>query len=177
MAHRSDMKYIELTKGYVAIVSDEDYENLSQFKWYASKSINSSRNTHYACRKRRKDEMPEGTWKKNLHVAMHREIMKPPPNKDIDHIDGNGLNNQRSNLRIVNKTQNMQNARRRLTNKSGCRGVSYDRTTSNKNKKWRAWIQVNGRFIGLGRYAEIEDAIKARKQAEKKYFGEYSNGS
>ena len=57
MAHRSDMKYIELTKGYVAIVSDEDYENLSQFKWYASKSINSSRNTHYACRKRRKDEM------------------------------------------------------------------------------------------------------------------------
>lgn len=162
------MKYIPLTKGYIAIVDNEDYEALNKFKWYAHKSLN----THYACRKRRKDELGSA-WKKNVHVSMHREIMKVSKNMDIDHIDHNGLNCQKSNMRIVNHMQNMWNIPRRKTSKTGYKGVSWDTQTS----KWRAVITVNHKFISLGRFKELEDAIQSRKVAEKHYFGNYLNNN
>jgi hypothetical protein len=161
------MRRIHLTKGLVTIVDDIDYEWLSAFNWYAHKSPGGY--TFYACRKRRKSECPD-TWKKNMFVSMHKEIMKTPSGMHTDHVNGNGLDNRRQNLRIVTPSQNLQNARLRRTNKSGSKGVSWDSQT----KKWRAWICLNGqsntKFKSLGRFKTIKEAIKVRQEAEKEHF-------
>lgn len=88
------------------------------------------------------------------------------PDGDIDHIDGNGLNNKWSNLRVITHKQNMMNKQIYKTNRSGCPGVSWTNTW----QKWLARINDNeGRRISLGYYHSLEDAIAARKQAEKEY--------
>ena len=93
------MKEIVLTQGKVALVDDEDHEYLNQFKWCAA----NNGGTFYAIRKACYD----GKW---ITERMHRVLFDIPPGKEIDHIDHNGLNNQRSNLRIVTRQQNKFNA-------------------------------------------------------------------
>lgn len=87
----------------------------------------------------------------------------------IDHINGNRLDNRLKNLRLVNRQQNVMNSGMRSDNTSGHIGVSW----SKSKKKWVAQIQISGVNKTLGRYDKIEDAVKARKEAEEKYFGEY----
>lgn len=154
------MKVITLSQDYVALVDDEDFEKLNKFSWYAHKALN----TYYACRKRRKSEVEN--WHKNMHVAMHREIMGQPKGMEVDHKDHNGLNCQKSNMRIVTHMHNMWNTPKRKTSKTGYRGISFDAQT----RKWRAIITINHRSISLGRFVNLEEAIRARKIAEKKYF-------
>ena len=86
------------------------------------------------------------------------------PENEIDHIDGNGLNNKYSNLRAVNRTENARNLRRKVTNTSGVTGVRFD-----KNQlKWSANIGNKSMNIHLGTFESFEDAVSARKEAEKK---------
>lgn len=149
------MKEIKLTRGKVALVDDEDFDFLNQFNWFARKSGN----TYYACR---------GIWNgENMTpIRMHRVIMKnAPENMLIDHIDGNGLNNQKENLRIATVSQNAQNSRVRKDSVSGCTGVSWQEATS----RWHVSIQVDGKRLFLGYYTELKDAIQARKKAEGQY--------
>jgi hypothetical protein len=89
---------------------------------------------------------------------------------DIDHIDGNPLNNRKYNLRICTHQQNGMNMKIPSHNTSGFKGVTW---CKDKNK-WRAQIKLNQKMIYLGYYKNKEDAIDARIEAEKKYFGEYS---
>lgn len=89
------MKEIILTKGYVAQVDDEDYELLNRYKWYAK--VNST--IYYAAR---------GCGNPN-NKLMHRMIMNPPNDMVVDHLDGNGLNNQRYNLKVCTQSQNCRN--------------------------------------------------------------------
>lgn len=97
------MKEIPLTKGMVALVSDDDYERVSKYKWYAS--LESRGTKWYAIRR----ETVDG---KRLKIRMHRFIMSLPPGKDdervVDHKDHNSLNNQRENLEIITQTENME---------------------------------------------------------------------
>tara|TARA_R110000868_G_scaffold56253_1_gene174261 strand:- start:403 stop:948 length:546 start_codon:yes stop_codon:yes gene_type:complete len=89
------------------------------------------------------------------------------PNQEIDHVDGNSLNNCIENLRAVSSKQNNENRKSAQKNsKSGVKGVSWDKST----KKWYAQIQHNGKVKYLGLYENIEDAIAARIAAEKEYF-------
>lgn len=102
------------------------------------------------------------------NYMLHRVIWKylygdEPP--QIDHIDGNGLNNRRDNLRASDAVSNQRNKRLPSSNKSGCIGVSK---RSGRNK-WRAAIKVNGKTIELGSFINFEDAVTARKSAEIKY--------
>ena len=91
----------------------------------------------------------------------------------IDHIDGNGLNNNPNNLRLATQGENMMNQGKRSDNTSG-----YPGTYWNKNgKKWKSRIMVKGREIHLGYFTELEKAITARRAAEIQYFGEYSYGT
>jgi hypothetical protein len=83
------------------------------------------------------------------------------PEALIDHKDGNGLNNRISNLREATNLQNSWNAKLKRTNKSGVKGVSWDKV----NGKWRAHIQIRGRQIQLGRFAELQDAAATVKSA------------
>ena len=87
----------------------------------------------------------------------------------VDHINGNRLDNRAENLRLVNRAQNNMNKGLRSNNTSGHTGVAWDKSKG----KWVAQIQIGGKAKFLGRYTDIEKAIKARTEAEEKYFGEY----
>ena len=102
-------------------------------------------------------------------IWLHNEIMHPPEGYVVDHINGNPLDNTRDNLRICTQLDNMKNLKLNIRNTSGVTGVNWRKDI----QKWRAFIQVEGKFISLGTYTNKEDAIKARKEAEVKYFGEF----
>ena len=110
--------------------------------------------------------------KDGLHSKLlHRIIMGEPEDMFVDHIDHNPLNNCRNNLRICTIQQNQMNLSKRKDNKSGIIGVSWDKA----REKWVAQIRLNNKHIHLGRFDNFEEACKARKDAEIKYYGEYRN--
>ena len=92
-----------------------------------------------------------------------------PRNNDIDHEDRNGLNNKINNLRLATRSDNSKNRSMAENNTSGATGVTWDK----KRGRWRAQIKLNGKCKFLGHYINIQDAIQARKEAEKKYFGKF----
>jgi hypothetical protein len=135
------VKEIPLTQGKVTLVDDEDFDYLNQFKWYARKS----KKTFYAFR-------GVNINKKVIGFSLHRSIMNPPVNMEIDHINGNGLDNQKENMRIVTSRQNAQN--RHIKKSSHYVGVSWD----TKSKKWFARIRVRGISRYLGSFKNEIDA-------------------
>lgn len=145
------MKLIELTKGYQAVVDDEDFEFLNQWLWHYSNG--------YAVRK----DYPLGRREPPTLIRMHRLINQTPEGMDTDHINGNKLDNRKINLRSLDRSGNCHNRRRpRKDNQSGYTGVAWIRATG----KWRALITVHGKDYYLGHYIKKEDAILARKEAE-----------
>lgn len=145
------MKVLDLvTPGFAALVDDSDYELLKDFRWYALQGPN----TTYATR-------AEG----RKTVYLHREIMKPEAGKRIDHIDHNGLNCQRENLRIVTATQNQHNKTRNRRARSTYKGLKWDKSA------WAAKITVNGKNRWLGRFPSEIEAAKAYDVAAKLHFG------
>ena len=106
-------------------------------------------------------------------VQFHRIVMgNPDGNYDIDHKHGKSSrnDNRKLNLRIVTRSQNGMNSKRAKNNTSGVTGVNWDK----RRNKWNARIGVNYVRIHLGNFDNFDDAVKARKEAEEKYFGEYS---
>jgi hypothetical protein len=153
------VREIPLSQGKVALVDDEDYEQLAQHKWHAAKS----RTKWYASRN--VGHLGDGCEQGKL--AMHQAIMGT--RDGVDHIDGDGLNNQRSNLRRATQAQNVCNARRRSDNTSGFKGVSWNP----QSKAWRADIMVGGRRHYLGKFATREEAAEAYAAAVSPYHGEF----
>tara|TARA_R110000765_G_scaffold45787_1_gene94617 strand:+ start:52 stop:537 length:486 start_codon:yes stop_codon:yes gene_type:complete len=100
---------------------------------------------------------------------LHRVIMGEPDGMDIDHIDGDRLNNRRSNLRICTRQQNGMNLKISKKNKSGVKGVSWHKDLN----KWHAQIQCNKK-IHLGYFDDFYEAVRVRQEAEEKYFGEFN---
>jgi hypothetical protein len=146
-------KEIQLTRGKVAIVDDEDFETLSVVKWYA-------RQDGRTCYAERNLHLPDGRW---TTEKMHRLVLARKIGRDIshgmecDHDDGNGLNNQRENLFEVTKAQNLRNRHRRVANPSSrYLGVCWCK----RYEKWLTQIQVNGKCINLGCHpTELEAAM------------------
>jgi len=136
------VRYIALTRGKFAIVDTADYEWLNRYKWYTSKGH--AGKCYAMCHSGRRRP-----------VRMHRLIMKPPPGFVVDHIDGNGLNNRRSNLRICTQAENLRNSPGRSVS-SRFKGVSFDR----RRNKWAACISHDNRTIHIGHFDdEIEAAF------------------
>lgn len=103
---------------------------------------------------------------KHTVIKFHQIVMGQKRGFLVDHINRNPLDNRKENLRFLTHTANLINSKTPITNKSGCKGVTW-RKDSNK---WRAQITLNGKIISLGCFDLKEDAIKARKAAEEKYF-------
>ena len=113
----------------------------------------------------------ESETKKNTTILLHRLIMNTPDGMDTDHKNGKESrnDNRASNLRIATRSQNQRNQGLHSHNTSGHTGVSWSKT---KNK-WRAYIELNGKYKHLGYFVDIDEAIKARITAEKHYYGEW----
>lgn len=158
------MKIIELTQDQVAWVDDEDFEWLSQWKWFAHWEQKTQ--SFYACRTVQATETTkQGT------VWMHRQILGLVVNdgKIGDHIDTAAtLDNRRNNLRVVNAHQSVCNRRAQRNNKLGIKGVSLN------NGSYLVRIMVNRKTICLGRRKNLDDAKALYAEGAKKYHGEFA---
>jgi len=154
-----DFRLIQLTQGKVATVDVSDFEHLNRFKWHAVRS--KSTDVFYA-----KRTLPSGESGETL---MHREILAVPKGVDIDHKDGDGLNNRRSNLRIATKQQNIWNRGPQRNTSSGYKGVTWHKAS----KRWRANLTIDKKLRHLGTFKEKEEAIKVYEAAAEKLQGEF----
>lgn len=151
------MKYIPLSQGKFAIVDDEDFELVSQYKWYYHQGYAV---TH------------GGQHPNQFTLSMHRLILnKGFGNRDYtDHINGNKLDNRRANLRICTNAQNCRNRTINTNNTSGYKGVSWNKA----NKKWTAYIKLNWKLVFLGNFVNKEDAAIAYDKAAQELYGEFA---
>jgi hypothetical protein len=151
------MAEIPLSKGKVAIVDDELYEYLSQWKWFYHKN-------GYAMRSYREN----GKYKKE---RMHRSVLRAPDGYDVDHINGDKLDNRKSNLRSATRSQNNYNKSVQRNTTSGFKGVSW----SKQRNKWRSRIFVDKREMHLGFFEYKIDAAMAYNEAALKYHASFAN--
>jgi hypothetical protein len=152
-----NMKRIKLTQGKQAIVDNNDYGKISTFKW----NVAEQKCTSYASRAIKVN----GKWTTQY---MHRLIMDAPVGMDVDHINRNGIDNRKENMRICTRSQNLQ--WKRPTGASGYKGVYW---CKNK-KKWRVQIKVDDKRMSLGSYSNKIDAAKAYDTAAKIAHGEFA---
>ncbi len=152
-----DVAYVTLTKGYEAVIDASDVPLVAGHHWRANLSLN----TVYALTTK------PGT--RGSSVLMHRILMGDDAGPHVDHKDGNGLNNRRSNLRAATVAQNQYNARLRKDNSSGFKGVYRVKSA----RKWRACIKLNGVERYLGQFSNPEDAHAAYVQASMQLHGEF----
>ncbi len=150
---------IPLTQRMVTIVDEEDYAYLNQWKWHTLK-------VEKLCYAARSIKQGKGS----NQILMHRQLLDVPKGKEIDHKDGDGLNNCRSNLRICNHQQNHFNLRNRINTSSIYKGVYWDKD----KRRWRATLVVGGEKKRLGRFKDELQAALAYNQAATVYFGEYA---
>lgn len=151
------MKEISLTRGFVARVDGENFEELSQYKWHVNKDGYAVRNVQ--------DET--GRWVEYMHRRLMGLVLND--GKIVDHIDGDSANNQLINLRLASHSQNMRNMRVRKNNTSGFKGVSYFKECG----KWIAGIRINGKRRHLGLFETAEEAYAAYCTASAELHGEF----
>lgn len=152
------MQEIALTQGLIALVDDEDFEELMQFKWYAKKD---RERTFYAVR-----NAHQGGIRKT--VRMHRAIVPCPTGMVIDHVNGDGLDNRRDNLRAVTHQQNAMNRRGRKNLTSGVKGVHRN------GDKWRMVIKGPNGYIRGHRTSDCNEASRQYNKLAKELFGEFA---
>ena len=146
------MKTIPLTQGKVAIVDDSDYERVIQHKWcydgqgYATANVNGKQD------------------------RMHRFILKAKAGEHVDHVNMDGLDNRRCNIRICNNSQNHANTRLRSDNTTGYKGVSFIK----RDNIFQAKIEVNGHHMNLGSFKDPIEAALKYNEAALKHFGEFA---
>ena len=163
------MKQIELTQGYVALVDDEDFERVSQFKWQAveekSKGKDKKVRSVYAQR-----ALPREDGKQRKE-RMHRFILGVDPAVEVDHKDSDGLNNQKDNIRASTDRQNAQNMRKQENKTSRFKGVYWYKLRN----CWRAKIRTDGILKSLGYYKDEKQAALAYDAAARHFFGEFAH--
>ena len=150
---------ILLSQGKIATCDAVDFAKVSQHRWYARRG---GSGLWYAARNFVIRRSGRGYHQQTMHEFITGR-------KGADHRDGDGLNNRRSNLRCANQFQNCANARRRIDNRTGFKGV----TRGHRNKH-RARIQVRRQIINLGSYARLEEAATAYGLAALLYFGDFA---
>lgn len=156
------MEHILLNKNKTALVSDIDFDELKDLGWFSNKQGN----TLYVVR----NEKHKGEGKRRK-ITMHRQVLglSKGDGKMVDHINGNGLDNRRCNLRICTGTQNQQN-RKIQHGTSEFKGVHWNK----RSEKWQSQIKFNKKRRHLGCFNSETEAAKAYDRAAKNLFGEFA---
>ena len=149
--------YIWLNDDYQAIIDANDFDLVSRYNWGASERIYKQKNKCYAV-----------TVHNTNILSLHRLLMNPPPDMEVDHINGESLDNRRCNLRLATSSQNSMNIGIRSNNKTGYKGVSAG------NGGYRACIQFQGIAISIGYYATAIEAAKAYDDSARKLHKEFA---
>ena len=157
-----DVAFVPLTKGCESIIDAADVGLVSRWNWNV---MLCSSGIRYARRNRRVGDGPGCSV-----LLMHRVITCVPDNLVVDHVNSDGLDNRRRNLRVATQADNMKNTRLRKGNTSGFKGVFWDKFTG----RWMAAIGHNGKFHNLGRFDTREEAASAYAAAAIEKFGEYA---
>lgn len=152
------MKLLSLTQGKVAIVDDEDFDFLNQWKWYNANG--------YAARKKY-ERVGIGLY---AYKTLFLHSLLCPSDGVTDHVNGNSLDNRKINLRACTQKQNVWNTPKKVTNTSGYKGVSYHKPSG----KWVAQIYEVGRKRYLGIFKDIGEAKAAYDKAARRLHGEYA---
>jgi hypothetical protein len=155
-----ESREIQLTQGRVATVDSEDFEWLSKLKWCAHERGR----TWYARREA-----------SNKTIFMHRAILEyhsyDLTSGEVDHINGDGLDNRKSNLQVITHAENIRKSKMPVNNKSGFRGVSWHKG----DDRWQAIIEVNNIKKYIGSFKSKIEAALAYNEAATKYFGKFAN--
>lgn len=152
---------IPLSRGLFALIDEEDYMRISQYKWCALKR---TENLFYAVR-------TDYSGGRKERIYMHRFILNPPQDFIGEHKNGNGLDNRRENLRIATQLQNRQNQRPRRNKKTSIyKGVYFRK----KDRKWVAQIKCPDKAVYLGCFTSEIEAAKAYDRAAHDFFGEFA---
>lgn len=144
--------HVKLTNTSEEFLCDpEDWERLKKFTWFKTRQgyVRSDTGVGY--------------------VLFHTQIVLKEKGTDIDHINGNPLDNRKINLRVCSHRENCMNQKKCKTNTSGVPGVSWYQATG----KWKVQIVVKNKRIHLGYFNDLEDAARCRREAEEKYFGTF----
>lgn len=153
--------HIPLADGRFTIVDDEDADLASSYSWWA----NNRPNTTYACA-----HVPGSGRRGQKSISLHRLLLDAPPGIQVDHIDHDGLNNRRSNLRLATNAQNQANRRKKPGAASRFRGVSWHKASGS----WQACIRRDGRQCHLGHFKDETDAARAYDAAARSVFGDFA---
>lgn len=137
------------------MVDDQDYEAVSRKHWYKF---------------RVRDKIYAKEVSADHCLLLHRFLLSPGRRHQVDHRNGDGLDNQRHNIRIATHAQNQRNREIKKNNSSGFNGVSWQRNMG----KWSARIYKNGVHYRIGFFTNKEDAVQARLKAERRLFGEFA---
>lgn len=147
--------------GRTVLIDDADYEKASAIKWNVYQY---GRNLWYA-----------SSRKNGETVYMHRYILDAPTGMDVDHVNDDGLDNRRGNLRICQHQQNLANQRHQKRNTySQYKGVTFDKNKRAQNKPWVAQIKAFQKHYSLGYFPTEIEAAKAYNEAATRFFGEYA---
>jgi hypothetical protein len=153
---------MELSIGsYLVLIDGEDSEKINKYRWH----YNASQTGGPYFRGWIKTE-----FGKRIHVYLHRYIVNAPPDKHVDHINCNTLDNRKENLRLCLQIENMHNCKKSKANSTGYKGVTYNK----RERKYKAQICINWHHVSLGTYSDPREAYEAYCKAALKYHGEYA---
>ena len=155
------LAFVPLSQGREAIINAEDVAAVAQLNWHAVKAPHGA---FYAV-----SNLPRVNGKR-FQIRMHRLLLAEPENCEVDHINGDGLDNRRSNLRLATSSQQKMNTAIRSNNKSGFKGVSWNTA----RQRWRATISANGKYHDLGTFKTPEQAHDAYLLAAATLHGEFA---
>jgi hypothetical protein len=159
------MVEVPLTQGKVALIDDEDAPRILAHKWTLHHDRSRRRDVGYAVRYVRK---ADGIGRTS--IQMHREILNAPAGLEVDHINGEGLDNQKVNLRLATRAQNLSNTYRQK-GRTGYRGIYWHR----RNRMYHALIRHEGKKHSLGYYYDVEQAARAYDYAAYHLHGEFAS--